>query len=131
MSKATTRLTGYAVLVFLTSALVLVVEMVAARLIAPFVGVSLYSWTAIIGVVLAGLSLGNWAGGVWQKRGQQAWQGENQGKWLWAQNKRHPLAGLFKAGKMSSGCWTKYVIFINKTNRLIPYPYCCNGPNGW
>ena len=51
------------------SALVLVVEIVAARLIAPFVGVSLYSWTAIIGVVLGGLSLGNWLGGVWADRG--------------------------------------------------------------
>lgn len=69
MQQPTIRIAGYATLVFLTSALVLVVEMVAARLIAPFVGVSLYSWTAIIGVVLAGLSLGNWLGGVWADRG--------------------------------------------------------------
>jgi spermidine synthase len=69
MSSSRARLAGYASLVFLTSALVLVVEIVAARLIAPFVGVSLYSWTAIIGVVLAGLSLGNWIGGVWADRG--------------------------------------------------------------
>lgn len=69
MTASGTRLLGYAALVFVTSALVLVVEMVAARLIAPFVGVSLYSWTAIIGVVLAGLSLGNWLGGVWADRG--------------------------------------------------------------
>lgn len=59
----------YGAVVFATSALVLVVEIVAARLIAPFVGVSLYSWTAIIGVILAGLSLGNWVGGVWADRG--------------------------------------------------------------
>jgi MFS family permease len=69
MSGSRTQLTAYALLVFTTSALVLVVEIVAARLIAPFVGVSLYSWTAIIGVVLAGLSLGNWLGGVWADRG--------------------------------------------------------------
>ena len=42
---------------------------VAARLCAPFVGVCLCSWTAIIGVVLGGLSLGNWLGGVWADRG--------------------------------------------------------------
>lgn len=69
MSRSSVRLLSYAALVFVTSALVLVVEMVAARLIAPFVGVSLYSWTAIIGVVLAGLSLGNWLGGIWADRG--------------------------------------------------------------
>jgi MFS family permease len=69
VSQSSVRILGYAALVFITSALVLVVEMVAARLIAPFVGVSLYSWTAIIGVVLAGLSLGNWLGGIWADRG--------------------------------------------------------------
>ena len=69
MSRSAFQLSGYAALIFITSALVLVVEIVAARLIAPFVGVSLYSWTAIIGVVLAGLSLGNWLGGVLADRG--------------------------------------------------------------
>lgn len=69
MREAPWRLAAYAGLVFATSALVLVVEIVAARLLAPFVGVSLYSWTAIIGVVLAGLSIGNWIGGWWADRG--------------------------------------------------------------
>ena len=63
------RLAVYGSIVFATSALVLVVEIVAARLIAPFVGVSLYSWTSIIGVIFAGLSLGNWVGGAWADRG--------------------------------------------------------------
>ena len=69
MSVSTRRLAVYGAVVFAASALVLVIEIVAARLIAPFVGVSLYSWTAIIGVILAGLSLGNWLGGVWADRG--------------------------------------------------------------
>ncbi|MGB5832134.1 MAG: fused MFS/spermidine synthase, partial [Thiohalocapsa sp.] len=62
-------LAGYAVTVFLSSALLLVLEIVAGRLIAPYVGVSLYTWTSVIGVILAGLSLGNWIGGVWADRG--------------------------------------------------------------
>jgi predicted membrane-bound spermidine synthase len=62
-------LAGYALTVFLSSALLLVLEIVAGRLIAPYVGVSLYTWTSIIGVILAGLSLGNWLGGVWADRG--------------------------------------------------------------
>lgn len=51
-------------LVFLAGACVMILEIVAARLVARHVGSSLYTWTSIIGVVLAGLSLGNWLGGV-------------------------------------------------------------------
>lgn len=50
-------------LVFLVSATVLVLEIVAARLLAPYVGVTLETYTGIIGVVLAGIALGNWLGG--------------------------------------------------------------------
>jgi len=52
------------VVLFLSSAGGLVVEIVAGRLIAPYVGMSLYTWTAIIAVVLAGLSAGHWIGGL-------------------------------------------------------------------
>lgn len=41
----------------------MVVEIIAGRLIARYLGVSLYTWTSVIGVVLAGISLGNYAGG--------------------------------------------------------------------
>ncbi len=50
-------------LVFLSSACIMVIELVASRLIAPRVGVSLYTWTSVIGVILAGISLGNYIGG--------------------------------------------------------------------
>ena len=33
-------------------------------MIAPYVGMSLYTWTAIIAVVLGGLSVGHWIGGA-------------------------------------------------------------------
>ena len=42
---------------------VMVIELVAGRLVAPLVGNSLYTWTSIIGVILAGISLGNYIGG--------------------------------------------------------------------
>ena len=48
---------------FVGSGSLLVLEIVAGRILAPDVGVSLYTWTSVIGVVLAGLSLGNWLGG--------------------------------------------------------------------
>lgn len=38
--------------------------MVAGRIMAPYVGVSLYTWTSIIGVVLAGISIGAYLGGL-------------------------------------------------------------------
>jgi predicted membrane-bound spermidine synthase len=49
--------------VFVSSCCILVLELVAERIIAPYVGMSLYTWTGIIGVVLAGMSLGNYLGG--------------------------------------------------------------------
>ncbi|HEX2834179.1 MAG TPA: fused MFS/spermidine synthase [Thermoanaerobaculia bacterium] len=52
-----------AVVTFIASFCTLVVELVAGRVLAPYVGVSLYTWTSIIGVVLAGISLGAYAGG--------------------------------------------------------------------
>jgi len=52
-----------ATLVFSTSAIVLVLEVLAGRLLAPYVGVTLETFTGIIGTVLAGISLGAWAGG--------------------------------------------------------------------
>ena len=49
--------------VFLASATALVLEIVAGRILAPYLGVSLYTWTTVIGVVLAGLALGSLVGG--------------------------------------------------------------------
>lgn len=50
-------------LVFTTNAAVLVLEILAGRLLAPYVGVTLETFTGIIGVVLAGIALGTWYGG--------------------------------------------------------------------
>jgi spermidine synthase len=52
-----------AALVFGTSAAILVLEILAGRLLAPYVGVTLETYTGIIGTVLAGISLGTWIGG--------------------------------------------------------------------
>lgn len=50
-------------LVFFTSASVLVLEILAGRILAPYVGVTLQTFTGIIGTVLAGIALGSWLGG--------------------------------------------------------------------
>ena len=56
-------------LVFITSAAVLILEILAGRLLAPYLGVSLEVFTGIIGVILAGISVGAWAGGRAADRG--------------------------------------------------------------
>ncbi|MBP7828585.1 MAG: fused MFS/spermidine synthase [Kiritimatiellae bacterium] len=50
--------------VFVSGASIMIVELLAGRVISRHVGQSLYTWTAIIGVVLAGISAGNYAGGL-------------------------------------------------------------------
>jgi spermidine synthase len=49
--------------VFVSSLCIMVVELVAGRLIARHVGSSLYTWTSVIGIVLAGIAAGNYLGG--------------------------------------------------------------------
>jgi spermidine synthase len=50
-------------LTFVAAAAVLVLEIAAGRILAPFVGVSLTTYTGIIGVILAGIAIGAWLGG--------------------------------------------------------------------
>ena len=49
--------------VFFSSACIMIIELVAGRLIARHLGSSLYTWTSVIGVVLAGITIGNYIGG--------------------------------------------------------------------
>jgi len=49
--------------VFVSSAAILVLEILAGRILAPFVGLTLRSFTGIIGTVLAAIAVGAWAGG--------------------------------------------------------------------
>jgi spermidine synthase len=48
---------------FVSSACIMIVELVAGRIVAPYIGVSIFAWTGVIGTVLAGVSLGNYVGG--------------------------------------------------------------------
>jgi spermidine synthase len=70
MTARLLRHSFYGSSLFLVSAAALVVEIVAGRLLAPYVGMSLYTWTAIISVVLAGLTVGHWIGGHQAETGE-------------------------------------------------------------
>jgi MFS family permease len=56
-------LTDLAILAFVASLAFMALEMVAGRLVQRHLGSSIYGWTSVIGVLLAGLSLGNFLGG--------------------------------------------------------------------
>ena len=62
------RLLVPGVTAFVSSACIVILGVVATRLIARNLGASLYTWTAILGVGLAGLAAGNALGGRWADR---------------------------------------------------------------
>lgn len=49
--------------VFLCGALGMILELVAARVLSPYIGSSNLIWTTIIGIMLTSMSIGYWAGG--------------------------------------------------------------------
>ena len=50
-------------IVFICGAVVMILELVGSRVLAPFLGNSIFVWTSLIGVILGSLSLGYWWGG--------------------------------------------------------------------
>lgn len=57
---------------FVSSACVMILELVAGRLVSRHLGNSLYTWTSVIGVILGGLAIGNWLGGMLADRPRPA-----------------------------------------------------------
>ena len=49
--------------VFLSGAMTMVLELIAARILSPYVGSSNLIWTTIIGIMLTSMSIGYWFGG--------------------------------------------------------------------
>ena len=62
------------IVVLVSGAAILVVETLATRLVAPYVGLTLESTTAVIGVALAGIAAGAALGGRWA-------DGSSRGGW--------------------------------------------------
>ncbi len=51
------------IIAFISGFALMTFELAAARVLAPSIGSSTYVWTSVIGVIIAALSLGYWAGG--------------------------------------------------------------------
>ncbi|PIP55552.1 MAG: hypothetical protein COX06_02645 [Candidatus Zambryskibacteria bacterium CG22_combo_CG10-13_8_21_14_all_42_17] len=54
----------YEIVSFMTGFALLSYELAGARILAPSIGTSTYVWTSVIGIIIAALSLGYWAGGA-------------------------------------------------------------------
>jgi len=63
MAQAKPKLSDLAALSFVASLAFMALEMVAGRLVTRHLGSSVYGWTSVIGVLLGGLSIGNFLGG--------------------------------------------------------------------
>ncbi|MEE8586023.1 MAG: fused MFS/spermidine synthase, partial [Acidobacteriota bacterium] len=57
------------IVVFVSGAAVLAIEILGTRILGPFYGVSLFLWSALITVTLVALSIGYALGGRWADRG--------------------------------------------------------------
>lgn len=51
------------VIAFIAGAAIMIIELAAIRILAPWFGNSLYTWTGLIGVILIAMSAGYYAGG--------------------------------------------------------------------
>lgn len=111
--------------VFIASFCTLVIELVAGRIMAPYVGVSLYTWTSIIGVVLAGISIGAYVGGlIADRHPRQSTLG-----WLLFLSglgalSISPLTNLFGAAQMQTTLMLRILIL---TTMIFFIPSCILG----
>ncbi|MCL2002040.1 fused MFS/spermidine synthase, partial [Candidatus Saccharibacteria bacterium] len=53
----------YRTVAFVAGFVLMTFELVAARLLAPTIGTSIFVWTNVLGVIMAALALGYWLGG--------------------------------------------------------------------
>ena len=63
MIKFWQKISRLEIIVFIAGALVMILELIGSRLLAPYLGTSIFVWTALIGIVLGALSLGYYLGG--------------------------------------------------------------------
>ena len=57
---------------FFSGAATMILEMTGSRMVAPFFGTSLIVWTALIGIIMTSLCIGNWLGGSWADKRPEA-----------------------------------------------------------
>lgn len=94
------RLFGVGAVVFLANTGLLVLQLVAGKLLSPFIGSALGTWTAVIAAFLTGIALGNFLGGRMSERRPSAAK----------------LAGVLLAGVLATLWMAALPIVLNATN---------------
>jgi len=56
------------IIVFVSGTVVMVLELIGSRILAPYLGTSIFVWTALIGIILGALSAGYYIGGSLSKK---------------------------------------------------------------
>ncbi len=51
------------IIIFVSGAVVMILELIGSRILAPYLGTSIFVWSALIGIILGALSLGYYLGG--------------------------------------------------------------------
>jgi spermidine synthase len=74
LDKALRILNGWRLeaVAFVVGVVVLAFELTASRIVAPYMGTTIYTWTSIIGIILAALAVGYGAGGAWADKRQNS-----------------------------------------------------------
>jgi spermidine synthase len=57
------------IIVFVSGAVVMILEIVGSRVYAPYLGASIYIWTSLIGIIMGSLSIGYYYGGLLADKG--------------------------------------------------------------
>src|SRR3989344_6316252 len=68
MSNPFKKISRLEIIVFVSGAVVMVLELIGSRILAPHLGTSIFVWTALIGIILGALSLGYYIGGSLSKK---------------------------------------------------------------
>ena len=91
------------VIVFISGASVLAIEILGTRILGPFYGVSLFLWSALITVTLIALSIGYAVGGRWADKGA----------------KMSHLSYML----LGAGVWTLFIPWIKQPVLIISEPF--------
>lgn len=65
--KSHSALPLHQLLIFITGAVILALQLLASRIMTPYFGVSLYIWTGILAITLTCLAIGYFVGGRWTR----------------------------------------------------------------
>jgi len=67
LSSLLLKIDRLSVIVFIAGAVVMVLELIGSRILAPYLGTSIYVWASLIGIILGALTIGYYLGGQFSK----------------------------------------------------------------